>query len=280
MSFPAIRFLHRLVPAVLFVCLGVLSAGAPTARAAAPDTVFLEQLTWTELRDAIDAGKTTIIVPVGGTEQSGPQMALGKHNVRVKSNAEQIARKLGNALVAPVIAYVPEGSVNPPIAHMRWPGTITVPDDVFEKTLESAGQSFKLHGFRDIVFIGDHGGYQKDLTVVADRLNKQWASSAVRAHAVLEYYKVQDVAYVQALKSQGYSEAEIGTHAGLADTSMMMAVDPRMVRADLLPKSGSYTRADGVYGNPTRSSAALGEVAIEATIAQTVVAIKKAVARP
>ncbi len=280
MSFPVFRFPRRLVPAVLFVCLGVLSAGAPTARAAAPDTVFLEQLTWTELRDAIDAGKTTIIVPVGGTEQSGPQMALGKHNVRVKSNAEQIARKLGNALVAPVIAYVPEGSVNPPIAHMRWPGTITVPDDVFEKTLESAGQSFKLHGFRDIVFIGDHGGYQKDLTVVADRLNKQWASSAVRAHAVLEYYKVQDIAYVQALKAQGYSEAEIGTHAGLADTSMMMAIDPSMVRADLLPKSGSYTRADGVYGNPTRSSAALGRAAIDAAISQTVAAIKKAVARP
>lgn len=256
----------------------ILAAGH--AEAQAPDTVFLEELTWTELRDAIAAGKTTIIVPIGGTEQSGPQMALGKHNARVKSNSEQIARKLGTALVAPVIAYVPEGSVNPPVAHMRWPGTITVPDDVFEKTLESAGQSFKLHGFRDIVFLGDHGGYQKDLSVVADRLNRQWASTPVRAHALLDYYKVQDVPYVQALKARGYSEAEIGTHAGLADTSLLMAVNPRMVRADLLPTASKYTKADGVYGNPSRSSAELGQIGIETIVLQSVTAIRKAVARP
>src|SRR5436309_13745328 len=94
----------------------------------APDTIFLEEVTWTELRDLIRSGKTTIIVPIGGTEQNGPDMALGKHNVRVKLLSEKIALGLGNALVAPVIAYVPEGSVSPPTAHMRFPGTITVPD--------------------------------------------------------------------------------------------------------------------------------------------------------
>ncbi|ABM39803.1 creatininase family protein [Polaromonas naphthalenivorans] len=40
-------------------------------------------MTWTEARDAVRSGATIIIIPVGGTEQSGPQMALGKHNVRV-----------------------------------------------------------------------------------------------------------------------------------------------------------------------------------------------------
>ena len=91
----------------------------------APDTVFLEELTWTELRDLIRSGKTTIILPTGGTEQNGPHMALGKHNVRVKALAEKIARGLGNALVAPVLAYVPEGRIAPPTGHMRFPGTIT-----------------------------------------------------------------------------------------------------------------------------------------------------------
>src|SRR6266436_9098101 len=110
--------------AKLFVGLCLLLLGLPVAHAA--ETVFLEELTWTELRDQIRSGKTTIIVPIGGTEQNGPHMVLGKHNVRVKVLAEKIARALNNALVAPVIAYVPEGSVNPPSAHMRFPGTITV----------------------------------------------------------------------------------------------------------------------------------------------------------
>ena len=53
----------------------------PPALAAAPETVFLEELTWPELRALVDAGTTTIILPIGGTEQNGPHMALGKHNV-------------------------------------------------------------------------------------------------------------------------------------------------------------------------------------------------------
>src|SRR5438552_4955617 len=144
--------------------------------AQAPDTVFLEELTWTELRDLIRSGKTTIILPTGGTEQNGPHMALGKHNVRVKALAEKIARGLGNALVAPVLAYVPEGRLAPPSGHMRFPGTITVPNDVFQKTLESAARSLVLHGFRDVVFLGDHGGSQADQKAVAARLNREWAA--------------------------------------------------------------------------------------------------------
>src|SRR3954471_9761827 len=173
---------------ILLVLLSVLLPGLPAAFAQTPDSVFLEDLTWTELRDVIRSGKTIVIVPIGGTEQNGPDMALGKHNVRVKLLSEKIALGLGNALVAPVISYVPEGSISPPTAHMRFPGTITVPDDAFEKVLEYAPRSFKLHGFTDIVFLGDHGGYQADEKAVADRLNREWADTPVRAHAVEEYY--------------------------------------------------------------------------------------------
>ena len=151
---------RRIVPDLLIAltCLAVL---VPTAaRAEAPDTVFLEELTWTEVRDAIRAGKTTIIIPAGGTEQNGPHMALGKHNARVKVLSERIARGLGDALVAPVIAYVPEGAIAPPTGHMRYPGTITAPDDAFQKVLESAARSFRAHGFRHIVLLGDHGSTQ------------------------------------------------------------------------------------------------------------------------
>ena len=123
-------------------CLLAMVAAPAYAQAAGPvvqqpDTVFLEELTWTELRAGIQAGKTTIIVPIGGTEQNGPHMALGKHNARVRTLAERVARTLGDAFVAPVIAYVPEGALQPATGHMRFPGTITVPDDVFRRGLES-----------------------------------------------------------------------------------------------------------------------------------------------
>ena len=247
--------------------------GIPAARAQAPASVFLEELTWTELRDLVKSGKTTIIVPIGGTEQNGPHMALGKHNRRVIVLSERIARALGNALVAPVIAYVPEGGISPPTEHMRFPGTITVPEDAFEKILESAARSFKLAGFRDIVFLGDHGGYQRADKAVAGRLDREWASAGVRAHAIEEYYRASEAEFPQLLESKGYPEAEIGTHAGLADTALMLAVDPHLVRTNRLQPGM------GVHGDPRRSNPQLGQLGVDRIVTRTVEAIRKAVAR-
>ena len=140
--------------------------------AQAPDAVFLEELTWTEVRDALASGTTTVIIPTGGTEQNGPHMVLGKHNYLVHHKAGEVARRLGNALVAPVMAYVPEGNVDPPTGHMRFPGTITTPPEVFEQVLEFAARSFKQHGFLDIALLGDSGGNQASQAAVAARLNR------------------------------------------------------------------------------------------------------------
>src|SRR5215468_6512376 len=215
----------------LLLFLSVLLIAGSSVRAQLPDTVFLEELSWTELRDLVRSGKTTILVPVGGTEQNGPHMALGKHNVRVRVLAERIARALGHTLVAPVIAYVPEGRIGPPAGHMRFPGTISVPEDTFERVLEAAARSFRQHGFRDVVFLGDHGSTQAGQRAVAVRLNREWAGAPTRAHAIEEYYRAATVDFPQLLKSRGYREDEVGTHAGLADTSLMLAVDPRLVRS-------------------------------------------------
>ncbi|TMJ59791.1 MAG: creatininase family protein, partial [Alphaproteobacteria bacterium] len=171
----------------LLFCLMVASGGA--ARGDSGASVYIEELTWTELRDQLAAGKTIAIVPIGGTEQNGPHMAIGKHNLRVKLLAGKIAAAVGTALVAPVLSYVPEGGLDPPGGHMRFPGTITVPEDTFEKTIEYAARSLQLHGFRDIVFLGDHGSTQTGEEAVARRLNREWAAKPARAHAILEYYR-------------------------------------------------------------------------------------------
>ena len=237
-------------------------------------TVFLEDKTWTELRDEVKSGTTAIIIPIGGTEQNGPAMALGKHNFRVKFFAEKIAIKLGNAMVAPVIAYVPEGTINPPLAHMKFPGTITVPDKVFIDMLDSAARSLKHAGFKTIVLIGDHGSYQGDLTIVADRLNAEWKGNA-SVFADRDYYNISQHQYVAALKANGAKESEIGTHAALADTSLMLAVDPSKVRSDKIAGGQKLGLADGVYGgDPKNASAKFGQLGIDLIVDGTVEAIK------
>jgi creatinine amidohydrolase/Fe(II)-dependent formamide hydrolase-like protein len=269
---------RRLVTAGVFLALCVNSL--PSAAYAAPGkSVFLEDQTWTELRSLIDGGSTTIIIPIGGTEQSGPAMAVGKHNVRARFLAEKIAERLGNALVAPVIAYAPEGNINPPTGHMNFPGTITISDQAFEQMLESAARSFKLHGFKTIVLVGDHGGYQADETVVANRLNTEWKKTPARVFAALAYYNITQEGYIKKLLAAGAKPSEIGTHAALADTSLSLAIDPSLVRMDRLANGKKLGASDGVYGgDPTRSSAQFGQLGVDLVIDGTTKAIRDFIA--
>jgi creatinine amidohydrolase/Fe(II)-dependent formamide hydrolase-like protein len=178
------------------------------------------------------------------------------------------------------MAYVPEGSISPPTAHLRFPGTIGIPDQVFQKVLEYTARSLQLHGFRDIVFLGDHGDYQKDEQAVADRLNREWAATPTRVHALPEYYRAATSTFAEALRKRGFRDDEIGTHAGLADTSLALAADPRLVRRDFAQSAPDPVRGrDGVSGDPRRASAELGQVGVDAIVTQTVDAIKRAVAK-
>ncbi len=251
-----------------------LLALAGGAWAATP--VQLEDLTWTEVRGALAAGETTALIPIGGTEQSGPYLTLGKHNARAHALAERIARALGGALVAPVVAYVPEGGIHPPTGHMRFPGTISVPAQVFEKTLEAAAESLRTHGFRTVVLLGDHGGYQDSLQRVASRLNKAWAGSGARLLAPRAYYEASSTGFDALLRERGYAASEIGTHAALADTSLQLAIAPGGVRREALAHAGPPGPGDGVYGgDPRRASAELGQVGVDAIVARTVQAIRQ-----
>lgn len=261
--------------------LAALGAGAASAQGA-PASVQLEELTWTEVRDALRAGTTTVIIPVGGTEQSGPHMALGKHNVRVKVLAERIARSLGHTLVAPVIAYVPEGQVSPPTQHMRYSGTVSISDDAFKGVVDGAARSFRQHGFTDVVLIGDHGGYQSLLAAVATRLNRDWASSPARAHFVAAYYEAAQAPYNHALREHGLTDAQIGLHAGAADTSLMLATDASLVRREQLriDLDPAAAKAVGVSGDPRPATPALGQLGVELIVSRTTTAIRQAIARP
>ena len=263
-------------PAFLALLLAaLLNIATPAAAALPPSSLHIEDMTWTELRDRINGGATTILVPIGGTEQNGPHMVLGKHNVRARALAARIAKRLGNAVVAPVIAYVPEGAIDPPAAHMRFTGTISIPDAAFEAMLESTARSFRQHGFRDVVFLGDHGGYQKNEERVAAKLNREWAARpGCRVHAVVDYYRVTQTSYVDALKARGFDLEEIGTHAGLADTALALAIDPALVRRDTLANGPKLGSRDGVYGDPRRATAELGQAGVDAVVDASVARIQ------
>jgi creatinine amidohydrolase len=253
-----------------FLVLAAAGLALPAARpaAAAPRSPFIEELTWIEVRDAVQAGATTAIVPTGGSEENGPHMAIGKHNLIVRHCAGEIARRLGNTLVAPVVSYVPEGNFDPPSDNMMLPGTIGVSEPTFAAILREAVHSLVLSGFTLVCFIGDHGLSQTVQAQVAAALTRQWRKSGIRVATIERYYAAAgEEAW---LKANGYTAAEIGLHAGLLDTAELMAVDPDAVRQALLsPKSWPEGRT-GVSGDPTRASAALGKTLLEFKIAAAV----------
>ena len=250
----------------LLTLIALASAVSPTFTQAPSlpqqGSVFLEELTWIEVRDAIAAGKTTVIIPTGGTEQNGPHIVLGKHNYLVKHKAGEIATRLSNALVAPVVAYVPEGDVDPPTGHMRYAGTITTPQDIFVKVLEYAARSFKQHGFLDVVLIGDSGGNQEGQRLVAAALNKEWAATAVRVHHITAYYPGRGDDWVV---SQGVSAGDVGTHAGTHDTASLMYINPSMLRFDRLV-AGKAGDGQGHVGNPAKATVLFGRRILEMQI--------------
>ena len=261
--------MYRYLLLIACLCIG----GA--AYAQTPDTLLMERMTSYEIRDAIAAGKTTVILPSGGTEQNGPGMAIGKHNFRALANAQTIARQLGNALVAPVIVYTPEGKYDPPEGHLRYPGTMGVPEDVYAGVVEGVVRSLKLHGFHDIVLIGDHGSDQAGQDAVAAKLNKEWVSTKVRVHAIGAYYRGDPPGDAAEMMKRGIKKEEIGNHADVRDTSLMLAIDPAMVHMNRLQAGDGK---NGVEGDPRHASAEIGKVLIDRTNARTIDLIRKSIA--
>ena len=152
------------------------------------ETVWLEELTWMEVRDLIADGTNTIIISTGGIEQNGPYLATGKHNYVLRATCAAIAKKLGNALCAPIVPFVPEGDIEPPSGMMLFSGTISVTEATYQALLTDIASSLKQHGFEHIILIGDSGGNQDGLESVASKLSTKWAGGKTGIHYIPEYY--------------------------------------------------------------------------------------------
>jgi len=224
----------------------------------APDTVFIDEMTWEETRDAMKAGKTVFIVPTGGTEKNGYHMAIGKHNFIVAHSANLMARRLKNALVAPVLQYVPEGDPD-----RQNPGAISVPSPAYNMILDAAARSLKVHGATDILFIGDSGPNQQGMRDVAAKLNEEWKGTNTKVYALTDYYEGGREHYRAWMEAAfGYNDDMIGSHAGISDTSQMLYVKPTGVRKDMIKPWGG-PKDSGVSGDPMKATAEIGRMGIE-----------------
>jgi creatinine amidohydrolase len=230
-------------------------AGTPSH---APDTVFIDELTWEENRDAMKAGKTVFIVPIGGTEKNGYHMVLGKHNYTVTHAANLMARKLGNALVVPTLQYVPEGDPD-----RQNSGAISLPSPAYDGVLDAIARSLKAHGATDILFIGDSGGNQNGMTAVATKLNEEWKGGGTRVYALTAYYNEGREHYRAWMDAAfGYGDDIIGSHAGISDTAQMLHVRPAGIRKNMLMPWGG-PKDSGVSGDPLKATADIGRMGIQ-----------------
>lgn len=233
-------------------------------------TVWLEEMTWMDVRDALKAGKRTIIVPSGGIEPNGPWLALGKHNYIVHANCEAIARKLGDALCAPIIRLVPEGE------HMDTPGTISIREETFQAMLTDVAMSLQAKGFQNIIFIGDSRGNQDGQKAVAEKLNAQWAGNAVAAH-IPEYYDYAGVRKMLADSGTLKEPTRDGLHDDAIITLNMLIDDPNSVRYDARVKAGKAT-INGVSIADKARALDIAKKIVEFRATQTANTIKKAIA--
>ena len=236
----------------------------PLILALTQQSVYIEDLTWPEVQQAIASGKTSAIIYTGSTEQNGPHMAIGKHNFIARWTAGAIAIKLGNALVYPVLPFAITGDLAKKTGHMRFPGSVSFDPQTFRLAVHDIAVSAADAGFKNVFLMGDHGGGQNELASVAKELDAQWKPRGVRVFYISDLYtkeKQQARAYAA---SHGLPTSDV--HAGLDDTSELMALDAqhRWIRSDkLAPSVGARTAATGVDGDPTKASPKLGLIFLQ-----------------
>jgi creatinine amidohydrolase/Fe(II)-dependent formamide hydrolase-like protein len=254
--------------------VGVALAVAPNLQA--QRSVYIEDLTWPEVQQAIQSGKSNAIIYIGSTEQGGPHMAIGKHNFIARYLAGAIAIKLGDALVYPTLPFAVTGDAVKKTGHMRFPGSVTLTPQTYHAVVHDVALSAAAAGFRNIFIMGDHGDGQNVLGAVAKELDAQLRPRGVRVFYVPDVYfkeKEQARAYET---SHGITTHDV--HAGTDDTSELMALDAphRWIRSDrLAPSGGARTAVTGVDGDPTKATPALGNVFLKYKIDDAVAQIRQ-----
>ncbi len=262
------------------------------ALAAPRNSLLIEDMTWTEVRDAIAAGKTTAIYYAASTEQNGPGMALGKHMFIAHYLSQKIAAKLGNALVYPTMPFAPTGdwglmnlgTLDPAkkTGHMRYAGSVNLSEETFGAVAHDVALSAISAGFKNVVLMCDHGGKaQTQLDQVAKNMDAEWGPNGIHVYYIPDlYFKEKDV-MKEHLKRLGIPEDR---HAGTDDTSELKYIDKmvngnssKWVHSAKLVK-GREGDGSGVDGDQTKATLALGKLFTDAKVSFAVNQIEQSIA--
>lgn len=255
----------KLLLLIVVSCIGSLAHAG---------SVYIEDLTWPEVRDLIAGGKTTAIVYAGSTEQKGPHMAIGQHNFVAHYVGGRIAETLGDALVFPILPFARTGDPMAKTGHMRFPGSVSLSSEVFLGVVRQIALSAIAAGFKEIYLMGDHGGGQSELKLAAESLDAEWTNQGVLVRYVPDLYlKSRE----QARKYMTDRQIVWGAHADAWDTSELMFIDvgQKWIRRDKLATSDAAQRATtGVDGDPTKATPEMGKVFIDFKVSAAVAQIR------
>lgn len=226
-------------------------------------------MTWPEVKAALAAGKTTALFYTGGTEQRGPHVVNGGHNLVGPMIVKEIALKLGNAIAMPVLPFTPNE------ATAELPGTIGLTNDILFAVLERVSEQAITTGFKNVVLMADHGGGTGPnggvYAAVAKKLDAKYAPQGIHVFYADHPYTAAREAFTKYLKDKGYPDSG---HAGLPDTSELMAkedgtwvrknlvataVGTPMVDGKAVPNSPNDPK-NGIMGDARRSNVEIGNI--------------------
>ena len=269
--------------------LGLATVIVFAQKAQTQEQVEIEMMTYPEIYSAIhNQGKTTVLICNGGTEQRGPHAVLGGHTFMARAIAPMIARKLGNALVAPVLPFSinPAGGVDP-----KMPGSVALAPELFQKVNEAVVDSMVKNGFKNIVLMGDHGGGQDELNKLAEILDAKYRSQGVEVYFCGDVYEKSRRELAEWLTSK---HLPLSNHGGIPDTSTMLYLQPgaeQWVRSIYRTTIGDPVlppgqRPDpkvprvnnGVTGDPRPSTPEIGKLVVEMKVGNAVAQIRKLIA--
>lgn len=234
-----------------------------------------ESITWDELPSVLAACHHTAILPVGATEQHGPQLGLGTDSWIAEKVCSEVARQTG----VPMLPCLPYGCS---LGHSsKWPGTIALPPKVLIDAVFHIGEWAWKSGVRRLLIVNAHVTNFAPLRCALEMLRHEFEDLSVAV--------IQTAELSQRVRDSFFADAQ-DWHANAAETALLLAHEPSWVRSDKLATSDDpdrtadcifshpvhHTSANGVTGSPSLATEAMGHALLAAMIEDLSAIVRRA----